>query len=408
MPDAKPAAKTVKHTAKAKTAEPVGKIRPVARPVARGRHRRLIQSFFAFVVVPALLVVAYMALVAQDRYASSIGFSVRNGSNDASAASLLGGLASVTGSSVSGDADILNQYVRSQQMVQAVDAKLDLRKIYSTHWWLDPVFSLWPDATIEDLTQYWSRVVQVSYDQTSGLMQIEVNAFSPEDARNISAEILVQSQILVNSINDTAHRDAIRYAQEELSVAEDRLKKARGALTDFRTRTRIVDIQADIQTKMSVQAELQRELSQEQVRMKDLVASTKPGDPRIAQSQRRIDALNARLDAQRDDLAQAGVPQLSDSGSGSDGYPEAIAQYEALQTDQEFAQKTYVAALAALDAARIAAIQQNRYLATFITPTLAQKAEYPQRIQICALAALFLFLIWGIAAMIYYSVREHA
>ena len=67
MPDAKPAAKTVKHTAKAKIAEPVGKIRPVARPVARGRHRRLMQSFFAFVVVPALLVVAYMALVNTNR-----------------------------------------------------------------------------------------------------------------------------------------------------------------------------------------------------------------------------------------------------------------------------------------------------------------------------------------------------
>lgn len=413
VPATAPAAQTVKTPAEAvpaaqpAAAQPAAApIRPVARPAARGRHRRLLHSFIALVLAPALLVTIYMAFIAQDRYTSTIGFTVRSGSNDASAASLLGGLASVAGTSVSGDADILNQFIRSQQMVEAVDAKLDLRRIYAAHWLRDPVFSLWPDAQVEDLTRYWDRVVQVSYDQSSGLIQVEVNAFDPADAQKISTEILAQSQTLVNAINDSAHRDAIRYAQDELSMAETRLKKARADLTDFRSRTRIVDMRADLESQMGVLSDLQRQLSQEQVALKDLLTSTRPSDPRIAQSQRRIDALTARIDAQRNALASTGMPDTTEQASG--GYPEAIAQYESLQTDQEFAQKAYVASLAALDAARMAAMQQNRYLATFIAPTLAQKAEYPLRLEISALALLFLSLIWGIGALVYYSVREHA
>ncbi len=404
-----PAAQTVKTPAEAApAAQPAAApIRPVARPAARGRHRRLLHSFIALVLAPALLVTIYMAFIAQDRYASTIGFTVRSGTNDAGAASLLGGLASVAGTSVSGDADILNQFIRSQQMVEAVDAKLDLRRIYAAHWLRDPVFSLWPGAQVEDLTKYWDRVVQVSYDQSSGLIQVEVNAFDPADAQRISAEILAQSQTLVNAINDSAHRDAIRYAQDELSMAETRLKKTRADLIEFRSRTRIVDIKADLESQMGVLADLQRQLSQEQVALKDLLTSTRPNDPRIAQSQRRIDALNARIEAQRNDLASAGIPSDPQAQTPV-GYPEAMAQYESLQTDQEFAQKADVAALAALDAARMTAMQQNRYLATFIAPTLSQKAEYPLRLEISALALLFLSLIWGIGALVYYSVREHA
>lgn len=400
-PAPKPAAKPAAQPAEAAEAPPV---RPVAQPARRGRHRRLAMTFIACVLLPVVLVAGYLVLIAQDRYISTVGFTVRNGNNDTGTSALLGGLASITGSSASGDFDIINQFLRSQQIVQEVDAKLGLRRIYGTHFWRDPVFSLWPDATIEDLTRYWNRVVQVSYDQSTGLMQVEVNAFTPEDAQAITREIMAQGQLLINAINDTAHRDAIRYAQEELGLAEDRLKKTRTALAEFRTRTKIVDLQADLQSKMAVLAELQRQLSHEQVGLKDLLASTKPSDPRIEQAQRRIDVLNDRIMAQRDALAQTGG---NSSDSNGYGYPEAISHFEALQTDQEFAQKAYIAALASLDAARMTAMQQNRYLATFIQPTLAQQAEYPQRIEIICLTLLFLSLIWGIGTLIVYSVREH-
>jgi capsular polysaccharide transport system permease protein len=74
--------------------------------------------------------------------------------------------------------------------------------------------------------------------------------------------------------------------------------------------------------------------------------------------------------------------------------------------DREYAESTYAASLAALDSARANANRQNLYLAAYITPTLAEKSEYPQRSLILALVALFSLLIWSIASLIYYALRD--
>ena len=74
--------------------------------------------------------------------------------------------------------------------------------------------------------------------------------------------------------------------------------------------------------------------------------------------------------------------------------------------DREFAEETYRAALTALEVARDEAARQSRYLATYITPTLAEEAEYPRRFMLSALAGLFLLLGWSIGVLIYYSIRD--
>ncbi|MDE3081763.1 MAG: sugar transporter, partial [Paracoccaceae bacterium] len=92
--------------------------------------------------------------------------------------------------------------------------------------------------------------------------------------------------------------------------------------------------------------------------------------------------------------------------SGQDGYARLMAEYDRLMTEQSFAEKTYLAAQSALDAAEAAARSQSYYLAAYQTPMLAQTAEYPRRLLLTGLVALFGFLIWSVLALIYYSLRD--
>ena len=96
----------------------------------------------------------------------------------------------------------------------------------------------------------------------------------------------------------------------------------------------------------------------------------------------------------------------SEIGGVGQDYPTLMSEFEGLTVDREYAEETYRAALTAVDVARAKAARQSRYLATYIQPTLPQEAEFPQRSMILGLAALFLFLAWGIIAMIYYSLRD--
>lgn len=367
------------------------------------RHWGLILSFFLIVVAPMVAVNGYLWTVAKDQYASVTGFTVRS-QESSGASDLLGGLASFTGTSTASDSDILFEFIQSQEMVQAVQDRVDLRSHFSEMWSEDKMFALWPDATMEQLVWYWSRIVRISYDSGSGLIEVQANAFDRETAQNITTAIVDESQTRINALNEQARSDATRYAESDLEIALERLKSAREALTAFRTRTQIVDPTADIQGRMGVMNNLQQQLAQALIEYDILIGSVAENDPRVKKSLQRIDVIKDRIRSERENLTG---PHTDAETAGSD-YPALLSEYERLNVDLEYAEQTYRAALTAVDVARENATRQSRYLATYIRPTLAQEAEYPRRFVIGGLTGLFLLLAWSIMALIYYSIRDRS
>ena len=376
---------------------------PVKAAKFRRHHFGLMLSLLIVVVIPLTAVVVYLWVVAEDQYSSLTGFTVRQ-EEGGGASELLGGLASLAGASGSSDGDILYEFILSQALIQDVDDNVGLRAHYASYWGSDPIFALEPDASIEDLESYWSRIVRVSYDQGSGLMEMRVLAFTPEKAREIATETLRLSQNMINALNEQARDDAMRYARIDLEEAVARLKTAREALTTFRSTNQIVDPDSDIQGRMGVMNNLQQQLAQALIELDLLAGTTNVGDPRLRQGERLIEVIRQRIAGEREQLSSGGT----NAGGTGDDYPRLIAEYEGLVVDREFAEENYRAALAALAAARANATRQSRYLATYIAPTLAQTSEYPRYSVIIGLTALFLTLGWAVMALVYYSIRDRS
>lgn len=376
---------------------------PVQAARFRRRHFGLILSFVIVVVIPLSVVAFYLWAVAEDQYSSLTGFTVRQ-EEGGGASELLGGLAALTGASGSSDGDILYEFILSQALIQEIENNVGLRAHYSAYWREDPVFALRPDASIEDLEQYWSRIVRVAYDRGSGLMEMQVQAFEPDMARAIARETLRLSQNMINGLNEQAREDAMRYARIDLEEGLERLKRAREALTTFRSTNQIVDPDSDIQGRMGVMNNLQQQLAQALIDLDLLAGTTAEGDPRQRQAQRLIEVIRARIAGEREQLSSSGTQ----AGGTGDDYPALIAEYEGLVVDREFAEENYRATLAALDLARANASRQSRYLATYIEPTLAQTSEYPRRGIIAGLTMMFLMLGWSIMALVYYSIRDRS
>lgn len=376
---------------------------PVKAARFRRRHAGLAVSFMLVVLAPLCVVIFYLMTMAQDQYSSVTGFTVRQ-EEGGGASELLGGLASLTGASGSADADILYEFILSQALIREVDANVGLRAHYSEYWVDDPVFALKPEASIEDLERYWARIVGLSFDRGSGLMEMRVQAFTPEKARDIARETLRLSQMMINALNEQAREDAMRYARLDLEQGVSRLKTAREALTTFRSTNQIVDPESDIQGRMGVMNNLQQQLAEGLISLDLLSGTTSQGDPRLRQAERLIEVIRARIAAERQQLSSSGT----EAGGTGDDYPALIAEYEGLVVDREFAEENYRATLAALDLARANASRQSRYLATFIAPTLAQTSEYPRKPVIIGLTALFLLLGWATMALVYYSIRDRS
>ncbi|WP_416510254.1 sugar transporter [Aliiroseovarius sp. YM-037] len=361
----------------------------------RRRHIGLIASFVFLVLLPIAASGAYLFLVAKDQYASRVGFAVRT-EETGSAVELLGGITDLSGSSTS-DTDILYEYIQSQQMVRKIDAIVDLNSLYSAP--KDPIFALGADPTIEDLVDHWRDIVKVYYDSGSKLIEIRVTAFTPQDAQQIATAVFDESSAMINRLSAIARDDATRYAREELEAALARLKAARLAMTNFRIRTQIVDPDADLQGRMGLLNNLQSQLATALIEHDILLENTLPTDTRVKQAERRIAVIEGRIREERNQFSRG-------DGEDDSAYATVVGDYESLAVDLEFAESAYVSALAAHDAAQAEAQRQSRYLAAFVEPTLAERAEYPKRITLLATISLFLFVGWATAMLIFYSIRD--
>jgi capsular polysaccharide transport system permease protein len=372
-----------------------------ARPARlRPRHRGLMLSLVLVVLLPVIVSATYLGFLAEDQYASTTGFTIRQGETESASHILLGGLSQLVGGASGGNADLLFEFLQSQEIVERIDAQVDLRAHYATTWPRDAVFSIWPDSTIEDLSRFWRRMVRVTYNQASGLIVVEVRARDAATARDIARLVIAESESMINMLNATARRDSMATAESDLADALERLRTAREEMVAFRARTQMLDPMTDIQGRMGVLNNLQQQLAEALVDYDLLLHTADSADPRVRQGVRRIEVIRDRIADERRNFAGQDVTV------DNTDYPQLLAQYEGLRVTQEFAEQSYLAALAALDAARSNAERQQLYLATFIRPTLAQRAEYPQRLLLVGLTLLFATLLWSILALVYYSLRD--
>lgn len=358
----------------------------------RRRHRLLAASFVVTVILPAIGAVWYLETRAQDRYASSAAFFVHREDTTPSVETLFG-LSALGGSSNTPDAEVLYQFIQSQKMVETADAAIDLRAHYSEPYDIDPVFALDPDATLEEMVEYWNRIVTILLEPDTGLITLEVTAFDPETAQRVAQVILDTSAKLIEEISQIARNDLITQAQGDLALAEERVREARIAIASFRNSAQFVDPSAAVAGTEGVITALEQRLAGELINRDALEGTTtRPDDPRIERADRTIAAIRARIAAERANVGEEDAA--------------AVGAYEELLVDRTFAEQAYTAALGAHDAAVAEARRKSRYLATHIPPTRADTAIYPERITLAALATGFLFMAWAVGALVYYSLKD--
>ena len=144
---------------------------------------------------------------------------------------------------------------------------------------------------------------------------------------------------------------------------------------------------------------LQERLADAVIRLDLLSETVRTSDPRIDHAEREARVIQHRIEEERRKL---GVLDSTDRRA----YADLVGQFESLTVELQFAQSSYVAALAAYDVAVAEARRTNRYLATYLQPTLAQSAEHPKRELLLVLIAVVLFGCWSVATLVFYSLKD--
>ncbi len=367
-----------------------------AKQLRKLRARRIALRLVIGVGVPTLLAALYYGTLVQPQYESVTSFTIQSadGAGQGSPLSLL--VASVPGTA-GRDVMLVREYVESRDM---------LALLIRDHGWAEhyaepsvDYFSRLPsDAPFEDRYEHYLDHVDIEHDSESSVLTLSVRAFSAAKAEELGQAILDASERMVNELNQRAQSDRIELSQREVRLAEQRLTKARQDLRELQAQRGDLDPTRSAASLLEVRSRLEGELAIARAELSTLSATLQPSAPQVLEQRRRVAALQRQIDEQTRRL----------SGAEGEGLGDAIASFEPLVIEKEFAQRAYESALTSLELARVDAARQHRYLVRIAGPSRPEDPAYP-RFWYAVLTVLALsFALLGIGTLLVASIREHA
>ncbi|WP_242612246.1 ABC transporter permease [Advenella incenata] len=352
------------------------------------------------VLIPMIIAVVYYVAFATNRYVSTAEIAVRQTDNANPAISNAPGLALLLGATNPTSREetlFLRQYILSNDMLQVLQEKLKWKEHYSAIY-SDPVYWLNSDASQADTLAFYQRVVQVHFDDETGLLEVEVSAFDPEFSQAVLKIILSESERFVNELSHKLTRDQLAFVERELVTARANYEKRKDDLLRFQAKNNLVDAEATITSRSTMISTMEGQLVTEKANLIALMSSLNSDAPQVQQQRRKIAAIEKQLNNETQRLiAQEGGSKLN----------TVAAKYRDLAIQSTIAEEAYKISLASLENTKIEINKKFRSLAVVVSPNLPDSAVYPERLYNLLIIFMGLLALLGVVRFTIATIEDH-
>ena len=356
----------------------------------------ILRSLLLVVGIPTLLATVYFGAVASDIYISETRYAIRS-SERAPASDFLTSVLNPAGVSASSeDSMIVRDYILSLNMLEQLQAELDLRQHYSSRD-IDWLSRLDAGATDEEFLEYYRNMVEVLPDSSSGVTVLRVRAFDPDVARNIARSIVERGEVLINQWSERITEDTLSFARNEVDNAEQSVRRTSTALTKFRNEFRSIDPSQETSAILGIITGLESQLAETRAQLIETTTYMQSDSTQVKQLRNKITALERQINNERNRLAGQSGTELT----------RLIDGYEPLLLDQKLAEQRYASALTSLETARSEAQRKQRYLIPFVTPALPQAPLEPERLWNIFTVFIGALLVYTIGALVWAAINDH-
>lgn len=353
-------------------------------------------------VLPTALGTVYYGGFAADRFVSHSIVGVKDTSGSGSSSGGASGIAGLLlgGSSPTsiGDTLYLANYIHSMDLLRRLDAKYKLREHYSGHAGADPLYRVWGWMSQESFLDYFRNRVEISQDDLSGLVTIDVQAFDPAYAQQVTQGILAESESFINEYSHRIARDKMVFAETEVERARVKLTDIKQEVLAFQTTYKLLDPTSQAVAASGLTASLQARLAAQEADLKAALAIMQEDAYQVRTLRSQVAATQAQLETERlRSTANVNGAQL----------PALTIKYQELLTRAAFSEEALKQALLAMEQARLDASRKLRTLVVVEPPTKPEEAIYPRRLYnlltVIAVAAMF----YAIVRLMLATIREH-
>ncbi len=367
----------------------------VPKPVVRW-WQNLSPKVIWGLLIPVGLAAFYWTIWASDRYMSETTVIIKDAgavNGELDSLSLIGG---VTPSQR--DALLVKEYILSWDMLRSLDRDLNLKQHYSRGG-IDFGSKLSGNASREDFLKYYQNYINVEFIELSSTLTIRAQAFDKEVVQKIVESILEKSEGFINLIGNQLAQEQMEFVNHELDRAKMTLKDAKQSLISFQQENNTFSPQQRSEAMMNLVNTLEADIVKSEAELKEQNSYLNDNAPQMVSVRARIKALKDQLKVEKQRLVGQGLD--------SSTINKVNAEYEDLLLSIEFATDTYKAALGGLEQARIEAYQKLKHLVVIDPPVVPDSAEYPQRFYRLLTTVVLICILYGLALMIYATIKEH-
>ena len=354
------------------------------------------------VIVPNLVSTVYYGLIASDQYVSEARFTVST-----AALPKFDGLGSVTGLPpmlIVQDTQVVTNYIHSRAMVEQLERTVGLRDSYTSKS-INSWARFGKDKPIERFTKYWTDMSETSISLPSGIVNLTVRAFNPEDAKRIADAVVKLSEGLINDLNERMRRDTVLASETDLRRAADALGRARLKLEQARNDEGLLDVGQTNSNLNGLMSGLETDLLKAQQEYQTQSRYVSDTAPQMRVLKTRIAAMNSQIEdmkAQVTSPSEKGISAIAEKTlSGK------MTKFAELDLEQRIAEKRYAVSVAAVEAARMMNERKMMYLHEIVAPALPEDSKYPKRWLSIGMIFLASIIAWGITVGAMFFARNH-
>ena len=349
---------------------------------------------WALALIAILLVSFYWFVIAEERYVSRATVVLESpqvATPEISLSAIMGG-----GGGSTQDLLLLREHLLSVDMLRRLDKDLNIREHYTEH---GDIFAKLGDhdAPIENLHKYYLRRVKVELDEYAGVLNIHVEAYTPEFAHKMTTLLLEAGE---NHMNEMGHRladEQVHFLERQMVRLDERFSETRQALLEYQNEYGLVSPTDTVASINQVVATLEADLARYQAQRNALASYQSSQSPELRSIERNIAALRDQIIEQRDRIAQASGDSLN----------SVSAEYETLELQAQFAQETYSSALAALENTRLEAARQLKQVSVLQSPLMPEYPTKPDRLYNSSVFAIITIFLAFILSMLIMIIKDH-
>jgi capsular polysaccharide transport system permease protein len=378
-------------------AERARTVQDIQRDIARRRRRKMIMLFTRlafFVLLPTLIAGYYFYAVATPMYATKSEFVIQKA--DAGGSPGLSSLFAGSGLATSQDSITVQSYLTSRDAMLRLDQDLGFKDHFSDPA-IDPIQRLSENATNEEAYKLYKRNVKIGYDPTEGIIKMEVIAASPELSGAFSEALIHYAEERVDNLTARLREDQMAGAITSYQDAENKRAEAQAEVLLLQKQMGVFDATSDAAAVMSQVNGFEVQLQKKNLQLQQLLDNPQPNQ--------------ARVDGVKGDIARLGTliaelrAKLTDNrgGAGGESLAQIFGELTVAQSNLQTRTVLMQQALQQVEAARIEANKQTRYLSLGVRPVAPDEPTYPRAFENTILAFLVMvgaYLLLSLTASI--------